>query len=138
MNTIFFGKAIKTLLNTTEINTKIGLNKVYPLVNSDASESITYPFLVYQRYASNKENDKEKTRLDYLSYEIVVASDGYDNSLEVADMVINALDNKRGLVVEGFTVKKISLKNSSEKAQYVANKLVYFQNLMFDIIINIQ
>lgn len=136
MNTIFFGKAIKTLLNTVEINNKIGVNKVYPLVNS--SESVNYPFIVYQRYASDKENDKEKTRLDYLQYEIVIASDGYDDSLEVADMVINALDNKRSLVVEGFTIKKITLKNSSEKAQYVANKLVYFQNLMFDIIINIQ
>lgn len=135
MNTIFFGKAIKTLLNTVEINNKIGINKVYPLVNS---ESATYPYIVYQRVNSDKENDKEKTRLDYLTYLIIVSCDSYNDSLEVADMVINALDNKRNFEVEGFEIKKISLKNSAEKVEEITNKSVFIQSLLFDIIINIQ
>lgn len=109
MSTISFGKVINQILNTTQINTLIQ-GRVYPLAAPNFDK---YPFVIYQRNDINEEKNKDIKIWDIVDYEILVCSDSYENSVEVAE-VIRAEMNVKNLVVNEFNIYNIEFVTSKE------------------------
>lgn len=81
------GKDIRALLNaSTDVTSALG-NKIFPLI---APAKTTFPFLVYRRSyytpQSNKDYDGEKVGI-----EIVIVSTQYEEGVDIADAVADAL-----------------------------------------------
>lgn len=86
MSSLQVGKAIYTLLKDYN---------AYPLV---ADEGTTYPFIIYRRTQLQPANTKDMYNYSELAtVEVVVASDKYDESIEVAENVKSKLENTRGI-----------------------------------------
>lgn len=83
------GKAIFSILsNDADLVEKVG-NKIYPLI---ADVNTTFPFIVYRRNGIEPLNSKDRFTINTTTYiSIVVASDKYDESIEIAERIIKAL-----------------------------------------------
>lgn len=112
MSTISFGKVINQILNTTSINALIQ-GRVYPLV---APNFDNYPFIIYQRQNLVEESNKDIKIWDVVEYEIIICSDTYENSVEVAEVVRSEM-NKKNIVVDEFDVYTVELISSKEGVQ---------------------
>lgn len=126
MSCISIGKAIYTLLLQGLINTKIK-NKIYPLI---ADESTTFPFIVYRRNSIITESSKDYID-DCVTIQLMIASDNYAESVELAEQVRDILINKK-ITIQDISIEDITLLDGSE--EYLDNTFV--QNLIFKI--NIQ
>lgn len=84
------GKAIFSILsNDADLVEKVE-NKIYPLI---ADVNTTFPFIVYRRNGIEPLNSKDRFTINTTTYiSIVVASDKYDESIEIAERIINALN----------------------------------------------
>lgn len=87
MKNFTVGKDIKTLLSSSaDVTSALG-NKIFPLI---APAKTTFPFLVYRRSyytpQSNKDYDGEK-----VGVELVIASLKYEQGVDIADAVADAL-----------------------------------------------
>lgn len=109
MSTISFGKVINQLLNKDSINQHIN-NRVYPLAAPNFDK---YPFVIYQRNDINEEKNKDIKIWDVVDYEILVCSDSYENSVEVAEVVRAEMEQKN-LVVDEFNIYNIEFVTSKE------------------------
>lgn len=105
------GKAIYHILsNDTDIVDRVQ-NKIYPLI---ADVDTTFPFIVYKRTGITPATSKDRFIYDEDVYvEVVVASDSYQESIEIADLVKSALQFKKGLYND-ITVKDILLTDADE------------------------
>ncbi len=122
------GKVIKEILYRDETLNNLVKNQVFPLI---AEENTTFPFIVYRRNSIRKASTKDYVNDEIASVDVVVASDKYSKSVEIAERVRFVLE--RGEYEgENFSVDNISLSNASE--QYMQN--TYIQTLTFDIEIN--
>ena len=122
------GKVIKEILYRDEVLNTTLKGQVFPLI---AEENTTFPFIVYRRNSIRKANTKDYVNAEIDSVDVVVASDKYSQSVEIAERVRFVLE--RGEYEgENFSVDNISLANDSE--QYMQN--TYIQTLTFDIEIN--
>lgn len=120
------GKVIYSLLTGNAEITKLVGKKIYPLI---ADFSTTFPFIVYKRDSIDEATSKDRLiNKQGATVTVVVASDKYNNSIEVAQTVIDALRNKRGLIA-GINVKDISLLGADE--DYIDD--TYIQRLSFKI-----
>jgi hypothetical protein len=86
------GKAIYELLHSnSEIEAKLQ-DKVFPLIANNAT---TYPFIVYKRTNIVPAYTKDRySANDAVTVDIVVASDKYNDTVDIADLVRLALEGK--------------------------------------------
>ena len=125
---INIGKVVKEILYRDEALNTLVTGEVFPLV---AEENTTFPFIVYRRNSIRKANTKDYLNDEIASVDIVIASDKYSQSVEIAERVRFVLE--RGYYdSENFSVDNITLSNASE--QFMQN--TYIQTLTFDMEIN--
>ena len=127
MTTIQIGKVITALLNAdTNLVEMIG-NRVFPIVSKEGTQ---YPFVVYRRNSVTPTYCKDGLASETASVDIVIASNTYTNSIEVADLVRAAID-KRACVYQGTTVSNIEMTTAEE--DFVDD--TYIQTLNFNFTI---
>lgn len=122
------GKVIKEILYRDEALNNLVKNQVFPLI---AEENTTFPFIVYRRNSIRKASTKDYVNDEIASVDVVIATDKYAQSVEIAERVRFILEHG-GYEGENFSVDNITLSNASE--QYMQN--TYIQTLTFDIEIN--
>lgn len=106
MKNFTVGKELTALLIADSTVQKLVDNKVFPLV---ANAGTTFPFIVYRRNGYRPYNNKDHT--DEVAYiELAVLSENYIDSVQIADAVGNALDNKTT-----ETIDEIIIENASEE-----------------------
>ena len=83
------GKAIYHILsNDTDVVDRVQ-NKIYPLI---ADVDTTFPFIIYKRTGITPADSKDRFIYSEDVYvDIVIASDKYNESIEIADLVRTAL-----------------------------------------------
>lgn len=88
------GKAIYDILHSnTDMVAKLQ-DKVFPLI---ADNNTTFPFIVYKRTGIIPAYTKDRfSANDSVTVEIIVASDKYNETVEIADLVRLALEGKKG------------------------------------------
>lgn len=117
------GKDIKNLLvNDTNVQSKLN-GKVFPIV---ANEGTQFPFVVYRRSAYRPQSNKDYSD-EVVSMELIILSTKYDESVDIANVVAEALDRKTTEIISD-----IQLTNISE--DYIDD--TYIQRLFIDISIN--
>lgn len=117
------GKDIKNLLvNDTNVQSKLN-GKVFPIV---ANEGTQFPFVVYRRSAYRPQSNKDYSD-EVVSMELIILSTKYDESVDIANVVAEALDRKTTEIISD-----IQLTNISE--DYIDD--TYVQRLFIDISIN--
>lgn len=117
------GNFIRTLLlDDDEIRERVG-NHIYPIV---AAENTVGDFIVYSRQNYSKSIDKMGVYEDIAKEAVVVVSDNYDRSIELAELIDNALT---GTHRSGECKFDIMLDDSTET--FDDNK--YIQTLLFTI-----
>ncbi len=84
------GKAIYHILsNDTNVVDRVQ-NKIYPLI---ADVDTTFPFIVYKRTGISPADSKDRFIFDEdVFVDVVVASDKYNESIEIAELVRNSLE----------------------------------------------
>lgn len=93
------------LLADSTVHNLVG-DKVFPLV---ANAGTTFPFIVYRRNGYRPFSNKDYTD-EAADIEIAILSDNYIDSVQVADAVGNALNEK-----ETETIDEIEITNASEE-----------------------
>lgn len=83
------GKAIYHILsNDSDVVDRVQ-NKIYPLI---ADVDTTFPFIIYKRTGITPADSKDRFIYSEEVYvEVVIASDKYNESIEIADLVRTAL-----------------------------------------------
>lgn len=127
MTTIQIGKVINALLNAdTNLSEMIG-NRVFPIVSKEGTQ---YPFVVYRRNSVTPTYCKDGLASETASVDVVIASNTYTSSIEVADRVRAAID-KRACVFQDTTVTNIEMTTAEE--DFVDD--TYIQTLNFNFTI---
>ncbi len=127
MTTIQIGKVINALLNADSGLSEMIGNRVFPLVSKEGTQ---YPFVVYRRNSVTPTYCKDGLASETASVDIVIASNTYTNSIEVADRVRAAID-KRACVFQDTTVSNIEMTTAEE--DFVDD--TYIQTLNFNFTI---
>lgn len=127
MTTIQIGKVINALLNADRGLSEMIGNRVFPLVSKEGTQ---YPFVVYRRNSVTPTYCKDGLASETASVDIVIASNTYTNSIEVADRVRAAID-KRACVFQDTTVSNIEMTTAEE--DFVDD--TYIQTLNFNFTI---
>lgn len=116
------GKAIYHILsNDTDVVDRVK-NKIYPLI---ADVDTTFPFIIYKRTGITPADSKDRFIYSEDVYvDVVIASDKYNESIEIADLVRTAL------LKGGYDgIKDINLTDADE--DYIED--TFIQNLTFKI-----
>jgi len=89
------GKAIYEILHSdADIETKLKGN-IFPLI---AGGNTTFPFIIYKRTGIVPAYTKDRfSANDSATVEIIVASDKYNDAVEIADLVRVSLEGKKGI-----------------------------------------
>lgn len=116
------GKVIYHILsNDTGIVDKVE-NKIYPLV---ADVDTTFPFIVYRRTKVVPADSKDRfVYSEDIYVEVIVASDKYNEGVEIADLVRDSL--QKGKYND---IKDIQLSDADEEYK----EDTFIQNLTFKI-----
>jgi hypothetical protein len=101
-NSILAGKYIYSLMvENEELSVLVDSDKIYPLrvelrldPETGEEQEITFPFIIYSRTSLEPTYTKNFLTENLLKYTVIVVSDDYDNSLEVANAVRHALEGK--------------------------------------------
>lgn len=124
MNILYFNTAIyKILLENEEIKKIVG-NNIYPVV---APLNTKNPYIVFKRQISTQ-NDNKDSRYSIVSIEINVYSNNYQQSIQLAELAKNTLEDVYNKEVEGFQIKYIV--STSIDEDY--NEDYYSQTMYFD------
>jgi hypothetical protein len=121
------GKVINSLLSGNVDLVAIVGDKIYPLI---AETETTYPFIIYKRTEVKPEYTKDYHTQDRLTVEIMAASSTYAESVEIADLIRDSIDNKVGIHNE-IDIKSMRLVGTYEDIIEDA----YVQDLTFEILI---
>ena len=116
------GKAIYHILsNDTDVVDRVQ-NKIYPLI---ADVDTTFPFIIYKRTGITPADSKDRFIYSEDVYvDVVIASDKYNESIEIADLVRTAL------LKGGYDgIKDIDLTDADE--DYIED--TFIQTLTFKI-----
>lgn len=120
------GKAIYTILQSDEAVVAKVQNKIYPLI---ADTDTTFPFIIYKRTGVEAAGTKDRFIYNEDTYvEVVIASDKYMDSIEIADLVKDALVGKRGNY-SGIEIYDTIMTNADE--DYLQD--TFTQTLTFNI-----
>lgn len=88
-NSLLIGKKIKSILSSnSELNNKVS-SQIYPLL---ANQSTKYPFIVYSRDSIEAYYCKDGNYQDIVSITIIVVSDNYEESVDIANLVRNSFE----------------------------------------------
>lgn len=114
-------KSINKLLNqSNDLKEKVE-SKMFPLI---ANETTTFPFIVYRKSSSSFEYCKDGSVGDNLQVDIIVAAKQYNSSIEIAELIREAVEKKK--------IDKIySIRLNSIAEDYIDD--AYIQQLTFDI-----
>lgn len=123
---IQIGKAVYQILsNDAKVKEMVG-NKIYPLI---ANQGTTYPFIIYKRTSIEPLTSKDRFICSEItSVDVIIASDRYDESIELAELVQDALNGKSG-IYSGINIIDINLISADE--DYIED--TFIQNLTFNI-----
>lgn len=124
MNILYFNTAIYSILKSNEEIKKAVGNNIYPVV---APLNTKNPYIVFKRQIS-VQNDNKDSRYSIVSIEINVYSNNYQQSIKVAELLKNALEDVYNKEVEGFKIKYIV--STSIDEDY--NEDYYSQTMYFD------
>lgn len=124
MNILYFNTAIYSILSGNEEIKKVVGNNVYPVV---APLSTKNPYIVFKRQI-NTQNDNKDSRYSIVTIELNVYSNDYQQSIKVAEIAKNTLENVYNKEVEGFKIKYIV--STSIDEDY--NEDYYSQTMYFD------
>lgn len=108
---ISISKHIYAKLSASDELKQLVDDRIFPITSK---ESTFFPFVVYCRssLAPNYTKDRYDTG-DTVTVEVIAASDNYLNSVEVAEAIRGALENKRGKY-EAFNVNSAKVVASVE------------------------
>lgn len=123
---IQIGKAVYQILsNDTKVKEMVG-NNIYPLI---ANQGTTYPFIIYRRTGIEPVTSKDRFICsEVTSVDVIIASDRYDESIELAELVKDALSGKNGIYSD---IKVIDINMISADEDYIED--TFIQNLTFSI-----
>ena len=124
MNILYFNTAVYKILTDNEEIKKVVGNNIYPVV---APLSAKNPYIVFKRQITTQ-NDNKDSRYSIVSIEINVYSNNYQQSIQLAELVKNTLEDIYNKEVEGFKIKYIV--NTSIDEDY--NEDYYSQTMYFD------
>lgn len=116
-NTLRIGEAIYAILKD--------FKNVYPLV---ADEGTTFPFMIYRRSSGYSQSSKDGIYSVVSNIDIMIAAQSYEESVELADKVLQKLETTKGIVA-GFDIWKIRMIDSNES--YIENSFI--QELKFAV-----
>ena len=103
MKGLAVGKALFTMLE--------GIKNVYPLV---VDKNVKFPFVVYRRTGMKAANTKDRYSFsETATVEIIVASDKYEESIDVASVVLYRLEHTRG-EYDDIIISEIELIDAEE------------------------
>lgn len=103
--------------------------KVFPVV---ADQSTTYPFIIYQRTnITSDELSKDGYGEDTVDFSVIVVSEHYDDSCELANAVRHLLEKKM-MTYDSMEIRDCHLVGISEAYSEGA----FIQSLSFNCIIN--
>ncbi len=122
--------AVYSILSQYKDLTDLVGNRLFPII---ADEGTDFPFVVYRRLGLSEtpkyfNKDLASTGGEAV-VELMVVSNDYDESIEVAEQVVNALQGKRGKLKDGTVISQIKLEDSDE--DWIDNSFV--QRLTFKI-----
>lgn len=122
------GAAIVEILTSDETIQRLVGDRVYPILSQ---EDTKFPYIAYRRKGLTPAYTKTPHKVEDSVYiDIAIVSDKYEESLDVAVVVLSVLEKKRGLFA-GIDINEILLADSEEEAGEG-----YMQRLEFEIFIN--
>lgn len=128
MSTIAFGKIINQLLNKESLNQYIE-GRVYPIIATNYDK---YPFILYRRDSLNEEKNKDSKYAEILDYEIIIVSNTYEKSVEVAENLRSEMEQIKNVVIDEYNIYSIDFINSKEGALKPGGApLLYTQSLFY-------
>lgn len=123
------GKVLFSLLTANAaLTAKVG-NKIYPLIVTNETE---YPFIVYKRYSIEPAYTRDGISSEKIGMTILVCSDVYSETTEIADLVVASLNGKSGKYL-GMQINDIRLVSGDEEYQ----DDIYIQSINITINITI-
>lgn len=111
-NVILSSSAVKNAVET----------KVFPLI---ANAGTTFPFIVYRRSSYSPQSDKD-TLSESVYIEIAIISNYYEQSVNIANDVADAL-----IHYKSDNIEEIKVTNISE--EYISDSFVQKVNLQIDL-----
>lgn len=124
MNILYFNTAIYSILSGNEEIKKMVGNNIYPVV---APLSTKNPYIVFKRQI-NTQNDNKDSRYSIVTIELNVYSNDYQQSIQLAELAKNTLEDVYNKEVEGLKIKYIV--STSIDEDY--NEDYYSQTMYFD------
>ena len=124
MNSLKVGKEIYSHLKENKSLTDIVGNKIYPII---VEKDTNYPFIVYKRSNVIPEYTKDYHFKDFVIVDIICVSNHYVESVEIATLVRESLEDKRI-----GDINSIRLESADE--DFVDD--AYIQTLTFNLTIN--
>lgn len=124
MDSLKVGKVIFSLLNGNSDLTAFVNNKIYPII---VEKETTFPFIVYKRNNVIPDYTKDFHFKDNVIIDIICVSTNYAESIEIAGIVRNILEDKRYDDIQ-------SIKLESADEDYIDD--AYVQTLSFNLTIN--
>lgn len=119
------GKAIYTLLSSNQQLVSMVDGNIFPLI---AEINTTFPFIVYKRESVTPQYSKDYWTSDEVMINVMVASNDYVESIDIADLVRQSLDSKQG-EYSGIKIRDIRLTQADE--DFIDD--TYIQYLTFKI-----
>ena len=105
------------LTASAEINKAVG-KKIYPIATKN---EVPFPFIVYERDSVTPRYDKSGASVTDSVVNVYILSESYTESIDIAEMVIAALERKEA-VYDNFQVIGATMQGASES--YTANTFV--------------
>ena len=113
------------LSKSADINEAVG-TKIYPIATKN---EVPFPFIVYERDSVTPRYDKSGASVTDSVVNVYVLSESYTQSIDIAEMVIDALEREEALY-DNFEVIGAIMQGASES--YTANTFV--QQITFNFI----
>lgn len=124
MRSLEVGKEIYSILSKNKSLTDIVGNKIYPII---VEKDTNYPFIVYKRSNVIPDYTKDYHFKDYVIVDIICVSNHYVESVEIASLVRESLEDKRI-----GDINSIRLEGADE--DFIDD--AYIQTLSFNLTIN--
>lgn len=92
IDSVLIGKVIYKLLSSNDQLKQYVNKKIYPLI---ADNDVTYPFIIFYRTSITNNHCKDGYYEDEVSFSVMVVSNKYMESLEIANIVRSIFEKKR-------------------------------------------
>ena len=106
------------LAGSEEIQKVMGKNKVFPIATKN---EVPFPFIVYERDSVTPRYDKSGASVTESAVNVYVLAESYTESIDIAEMVIRALERKDA-TYDDFAVIGATMQGASES--YTSNTFV--------------